>query len=233
MIYYKMTNKKVALITGSSSGIGKAIFDHLHSQGWEVFGISRKGNPTRNGNSITLDLSSFVNINNSFDFVRFLFEREGISKIDMLVNCAGVMPFDEDSYPVGKEVVDVNFRAPYALTNAAMPYIVSGGMVVNIASVSGIRPDAELPLYSATKAALIALTKSWAKAWAPSIRVNAISPGFYKSNLVPGDTPPELIDTVPMKAEGDPLEIARLVEHMYTQPYLTGSNIVIDGGVSC
>lgn len=206
--------KRHIIITGASSGIGQALYgfyqEHFRKNyDVEVIGVSRRGPDW------FIDLSerkpgNLPNLN-----------------VELLINCAGIMPFAEN-----EKVMDTNFWGTYNFTTDLFSSLVKGACVINIASVSGIVPDAELPIYSASKAAVIALTKSWAKAWAPHIRVNCISPGFYRTHLVPEETPEDLIKTIPMLYEEKPIHLANVTEMIRTTNYLTGANIVVDGGVS-
>ena len=108
----------------------------------------------------------------------------------------------------------------------------ANGQIINIASVSGMKADPDTPLYGALKAGLISLTKSFALRFAPGIRVNCISPGFFNTNLVPGDLPEELRLTIPLGKEAEPMEIIPVVKMLDESDYITGANIVIDGGLT-
>jgi NAD(P)-dependent dehydrogenase (short-subunit alcohol dehydrogenase family) len=199
-----------AFITGASSGIGQAIYQQLKARNsWKVFGLSRRGPDFK------YNLSYPIN------------EQPLISSVDLLVNCAGIMPFDESKY-----VFDINFWGTYNIIQNLLPAMKRGSCIINVASVSGINPDEDLPIYAASKAAVISLTKSLAKKYAPDIRVNCISPGFYETNLVPGEIPKELIDKIPMGRAEQPYFIMPVIDMIWTSRYMTGSNIVIDGGVS-
>jgi len=207
----------IAVITGASSGIGKALYTSLSYMGFkEVVGVSRRGP------DIALDLSEQIPLGMSF--VR------PNQQVDLLINCAGIMPLTEH----GKEfeIMQVNFFATYQMIETLLPTFSKGSCIINIASISGMLADAYLPIYAASKAAVISLTRSYAKRLAPKTRVNCISPGFYQSNLVPGKTPSDLIDTIPLGYEEHPKNLTSLVQMIYETKYITGSNIVIDGGVS-
>jgi len=219
--------KRVAVVTGASSGIGRAIAQYYHNEDFFVVGVNR--------GPVDLDTSP-VDQNWCFD----LRDKEKVKavvnqiigqfqKIDVLVNNAGIMPFNETDYQ--DDIINLNLLAPIGLSES-LPFNPLGGHIINIASVSGIIGDPEVSTYSATKAALINLTRSWAKHWAPTIRVNCISPGFFDTNLVWGPAPKLLIKDVPMKREAQPHEIIPVVDMLQKSPYITGANIVIDGGLS-
>lgn len=201
--------KKTIVITGASSGIGRALYEHFTEAGDFVIGISQTG-PT-----ICADLSNKEN---------FTFELP--SQIDVLINCAGIMPFIET-----EQVMAVNFWGTYRMITAAISKMAFGSCIINIASVSGMRADPDLPIYAASKAAVISLTQSLAKRLAPKIRVNCISPGFHTTNLVPENTPQELIDTIPMGYEATPESMCSTVQFLIANTYITGANVVVDGGV--
>jgi NAD(P)-dependent dehydrogenase (short-subunit alcohol dehydrogenase family) len=219
-----------ALVTGASSGIGEAIYEHLKLTGEfdNVYGLSRRGP------DIELDLFTLRGPSRS------LYQR--VKELDLLINCAGIMPLDErlEQY----SIFNVNFWGAYWVIQTLINNLLQGASqhemaelkwnkcIINIASVSGMKADPDLPIYAASKAALISLTKSLAKSYAPDVRVNCISPGFFKTNLVDEPTPTELIHTIPMKYEEDAKKITPVVDLIWKSQYMTGANIVIDGGVS-
>ena len=214
-------NKATAVVTGASSGLGKAIYEHLKDHGgYNVIGISRRGP------DMYLDLT---HRHKSISDCKFPWG-DDFGRIDVLINCAGIMPLEEKG--MEEDIFNVNFWAVYRALEDLYPYLRVGSSVINIASISGIIGEKDLPIYAASKAALISLTKSYAKKWAGSIRVNSISPGLFKTNLVPGEPPQELIDTIPLGYAADSKEILPVVDMLLHTPYMTGSNIVIDGGAT-
>ena len=209
------------VITGASSGIGKGIYEWFSSDiSNKVVGISRGGPDVR------IDLVGGMNRERA---VKLIFDR--IDSIDILINNAGVMLLDEkQDFQASLGMIDLNLIAVWHLTSLLESRVTS--KIINIASVSGIKGEEDVPLYAATKAGVIALTKSFAMKYVnEGITVNCISPGFFKTNLVPGDTPRELIDGIPMKREADVSEIIPVVEMIINSHYMTGVNIVVDGGL--
>jgi len=203
-----MTEKKLVVITGASSGIGKALYNkYKELLEYDVLGLSRRGP----------DL--FVDLK---DLRKFSMSHS----VDILINCAGIMPLENET----EEVMQVNFWGAYYLTKKLL---CKDMCIINIASVSATHPDPHQPIYAASKAALIAMSKSLAKQWASfGVRVNCISPGFYDTNLVVGETPQNLIDTIPMMYEEDPLNLFPVVRMIERTKYMTGANIVVDGGLT-
>lgn len=216
------------VITGASSGIGQALYEEFQEDvGWrasrsrhiskqDIIGVSR------HGPDVGLDLSKSVEEQNPLI--------QG--PISVLINCAGIMPFPENE-DNQEEIFAVNFWGANDMIWYLYHRFEEGACIINIASNSGVRPDADTPIYCASKAALIALTKSYALKFAPKIRVNAISPGFYgRTNLVPGETPKELIERIPLGYEEDRYLLYPVVKLIIDTKYMTGANIVVDGGLS-
>lgn len=204
---------KTVVVTGATSGLGKAIYEGYKGlDGYNVIGISR------HGPEITWDF------NHPSNYLLY-----GLN-VDILVNCAGVMEvINEDLRK--HEIFHVNFWAAYSLIQQALR---DNLLIVNIASISGMQTDPDTPIYGASKAALLSLTSSLAKKYAArGIRVNSISPGFYPTNLVPGETPEWLLSMIPLGSKGHPNDIFEIVRMFEKLEYMTGTNIVIDGGQLC
>jgi NAD(P)-dependent dehydrogenase (short-subunit alcohol dehydrogenase family) len=218
------------VVTGASSGLGREIYQYLtcRYQTSQVIGVSH------HGPDIVTDLS------NQMGLLSVVAELVSCSPphlsrpIRCLVNCAGVLHLGDGDDANADQIFNVNFWAPYHLSMNLRECFVSGeSSVINVASVSGMIADPDTPVYGSSKAALISLTKSLAIKWAPHVRVNCISPGFFDTNLVPEPTPQHLIDRVPLGFEASTGMIISAVEMLLSCPYVTGSNVVVDGGLSC
>ena len=238
---------KVAIVTGAGRGIGAACALELARAGASVVLAARSADElqhvvgsiasgaralaVRTDVSKTSDLEHLVN--------SAVTEFGGV---DVLINNAGVMPPARQIYKVDldewERVMAVNVRAPWYLGNLVHGHMKSrgGGVVINVASTSGLHHDIGLGVYSISKAAVVMLTNVQAKEWARDrIRVNAIAPGVVRTELATdllryleahGEKPN------PMNMVGEPDDISRLVRYLATDEsrYMTGSVIRIDGG---
>lgn len=213
------------VITGGSSGLGQEMVKYFAKQDHDVHNYSRTYSM---GGGYDLyhpgdRISMIDNIQRSFPY------------LDLLINNAGVMLLHEKDMSMVDIVrmVHLNLIAVWDLSVRLYPMLKKGhhGHIINIASAAGLKGDVECPLYAATKAGVINLTKSFAKMYAPDVRVNCISPGFYDTNLVPGPAPQELIDGVPLAREAKANEIISVIKYLIENRYTTGANIVTDGGL--
>jgi dihydroanticapsin dehydrogenase len=184
---------KVALVTGSSRGIGKAIADLFAKEGAFVV-ITAKDQAKLQKTAKELGDVLFVPADirkesEVQDVVRRTIEKHG--RLDILVNNAGVFPkikpLHEISEPEWNEVIDVNLTGQFRFTKAAMPHLQkNGGTIINIASNAGLKAyeNFDADAYSASKAALVMLTKTWAIEYAKNkIRVNCICPGVVETDM--------------------------------------------------
>jgi NAD(P)-dependent dehydrogenase (short-subunit alcohol dehydrogenase family) len=190
-------NGKVALVTGGSRGLGKAICLGLADAGADIIVASRKlDNCEAVATQVTgkgraaLAVSAHTGDTTSLDnlVARSI---ECFGKVDILVNNAGINPgfgpLTELSPEVFQKMYEVNQMGPWYLASRLAPKMAAGGggSIINIVSVGGLRPSAMQGFYAATKAALNALTRTMAAEWAgDNIRVNAIAPGSYHSDMM-------------------------------------------------
>ena len=157
--------------------------------------------------------------------------------IQILVNSAASFvkkPFADTSIEEFEEAMAVNLRAPYFLTQGCLPSLSKqeDAVIVNIADLSGSYPWTQFSAHGASKAALIQLTKSFARELAP-IRANAIIPGpILPPPGMNTDHPiwQEMIENIPLKRSGHPKDIGRTVVYLAESNYVTGSIIQVDGG---
>ena len=132
-------------------------------------------------------------------------------------------------------LLNVNLLGPYRCTKAAASALAqAGGAIVNTASVSAFGGGGSSSPYCATKAALVVLTREWARALAPAVRVNAIAPGLVDSDWMCRfeDTEFDLEKAVPLQRSGQPDEYAQCIMYLAAgATYMTGQTVVIDGGM--
>lgn len=243
-------NGKVAIVTGSSKGIGKSIARGLAENGAKVVVSSRKQDAVdlvaKEFESAGLDaLGIQCHIGDSEQRQALISKTVAqFGRIDILVNNAAINPYygplEGSDEAVFDKIMDVNVKAPWILSNLALPHMQErgGGSIINIASVEAIHPGFGLGLYSTTKAALIMLTKNQAKEWGRyGIRANVLCPGLIKTKFSEGLWTNEklvekLIKTLPSGRIGTPEEMAGIVMLLASDAgsYMTGGVYVADGG---
>jgi len=240
---------KRALVTGGNRGLGLAFVRGLAEAGAEVVFVARDAQ--RNAAAVKALAKAGVTVRGfevdlvSDDGPAQALARtlEHLGGLDILVNNAGVAihrPALEIPDEEWDRVIDINLRSLWRMCRAAGQHMkdAGGGNIVNVGSISSIivnRPQWQ-PSYNASKAAVHQLTKSLAAEWAPyNIRVNALAPGYVKTDMAPVDEPrfrQHWIDDVPMKRYALPAEIAPTVVYLASDAssFMTGSIVVIDGG---
>ena len=229
-----------AIVTGGSSGIGRALCIRLGNLGCNVTNISKFPTDKEGGPNV----DEFLNIKTLCLDVRDLENlKSAVKQIrpNVLINNAGVLTLDDfleqniDDY---QYVMGINLMAPIFAVQALLE--VSAGLpwvsIINIASTSGLKADPDTPIYGASKAGLINFTESIAAQYGPKVRCNCICPGFIDTQLVSVEEgagiPQAEIDKVPMKRIGTPDEVVGIVIPVITNEYINGASIVIDGGRS-
>ncbi|MDV0445655.1 Glucose 1-dehydrogenase [Methanimicrococcus sp. At1] len=241
----KLENK-VAIVTGGTSGIGKAAALRFGSEGAKVV-IS--GRNIERGNSVAEEIQKnggeacFIQADMSKpEDMDTLLEKiiEKYGKLDILFNNAGIsdaVPLDEFTDERWDAVMDTNLKAPFQLARKAMPYLLkTKGNILNTASVAGIRATRMAYAYGASKSGLIMLTKVLALDYAEAgIRVNAVCPGVTETPLlgtVRDDALTALKETIPMKRLAEPDEIINAVVFLVSDDasYITGQALCVDGG---
>src|SRR5471032_520890 len=228
---------KQALITGGARGIGFGIAEAMLAAGYkvavtsltaaEVAAVPRRDNL----NAVTLDVTDDAVIAACI---------AGLPRLDVLVNCAGMVLRDGKEFTIEgfQKVIDVNLTGTMRMCLAAKPLLdQQGGAIVNIASVWSFFGGPLVPAYTASKGGVAQLTKSLAVAWAPSIRVNAIAPGWIGTDLSKGarDDPARsdaIVGRTPLGRWGKPGDIGGAAVFLCSDAagFITGTVLPVDGG---
>ncbi|XP_065223188.1 dehydrogenase/reductase SDR family member 4-like [Planococcus citri] len=243
---------KVAVVTGSTQGIGFAVAKRLAAEGAKVVVSSRQEANVKEAVEKLKHLGYQDNIIGTVCHVskpedrKRLYE-EAFNKfggIDILVSSAGVNPHigstadcPEDKWD---KIFDVNVKSSFLLIKEVLPYLKgrNGGSIVNMSSIAGLKPIQEIGAYSVSKSALIAMTKVFANELASlNIRVNCVAPGMIRTlftEFIFRDKPLQdaLVSTIPMGRAGEPSDIEGVTAFLCSDEarYITGETIVVAGG---
>jgi 3-oxoacyl-[acyl-carrier protein] reductase len=240
-------NGRIALVTGGTSGIGRAIATALFDEGCEVHAAdinlsavqSTPGFDARSVRPLCMDVGDASGVQRAVDAI--VAER---GRIDILVNCAGILkikPIVESTIADWDDVARVNLSGVYYCCKAVLPTMIAQryGKIINIASVSSVKGGGMFGnvLYGTTKAGVVAMTHGLARELGPyGINVNAISPGVTEtamtSSLMTPEVRQKIVDFIPLRRFIEPAEIARLALYLASDVSggMTGQAIVIDAG---
>ena len=229
------------LVTGAASGMGRTVVERLAGAGWRVLALDRSAEAL---DALAAEVGPAV-----VPLVADVVDRAAVTaavdglvaghRLTAVVNCAGIYPptrLDDYSEDVYRRVFDVNVLGTLNVTAAAVPHLraAGGGAVVNFASVDAFAVSPGQLLYSASKAAVLSITKSLAIELAPdAIVVNAVAPGWVDTpgNAATGRMAAAAA-TIPLGRVAQPDEIAVWVQRLVEPGYVTGETVVIAGGAA-
>ncbi|MEZ5833142.1 MAG: SDR family oxidoreductase [Dongiaceae bacterium] len=243
---------KVAFVTGGASGIGLATVERLARNGAKVAINDLGGNPRLEREvarltSTGFEVKAFPGDVSKPEGVNAMIEAavRHFGRLDFLVNNAAtpgttapIPPgdFERQDEAFWAKLVAINQIGPYRCIKAAAPHLRNAkGAVVNVASTAGLGYGGSSSVYASTKAALILLTKEWAHALGPDVRVNAVAPHIVDgSDWECAFDPTALAETIaklPLRRAGTPQDYAEVIFYLLAgAPYITGQTIVADGG---
>jgi ketoreductase RED2 len=235
---------KVAVVTGSSSGIGAAVARALAADGATV--VVNSSSSVAAGEEVAAEVGGTYVQGDISDreqasrVVEAALEAHG--RLDVLVNNAGtteVIPhhdLDALTPEIWHRILDVNLLGTWFVTHAAMPHLrASGaGCVVNVTSVAGVRATGSSIPYAVSKAALNHLTVLLANVVGPEVRVNAVAPGLIDTPWTADwDAIREAVrQRAPLGRSGTPDDVAAATMGLVRSPYVTGQVVLVDGGLS-
>jgi len=224
---------KVVVITGGSSGIGKAIAKSFKEKGARVivFGLNR---PDYEVEFYRVDISKENEIKKVL---------EKINKIDVLINNSGIakiLSIEDTTTDILDKIIDLNFKGTFWMCRYSLPKLAKGSCIINISSIAGIKSFSNYGAYCASKSAIVSLTKTLALELASkNIRANAVAPGLIDtpifSKMISSKKErnkqlEEWIGEIPLKRIGRPEEIAHTAVFLAENDFVNGIVLPVDGG---
>lgn len=238
--------KKVAIVTGASKGIGREIAKRLSLQGYQV--VANYHTSKEDAENLQKELeekgiridflkADLSNRKDARNLVQFALSK--YKKVDILINNAGISEyglFTDITDEKWNQIINVNLYSAFVMSQEVVQNMIARkeGCIINISSIWGMVGASLEVLYSISKAGMDGLTKALAKELGPSgIRVNSIAPGIIEtqmnSHLAEGEIK-EIIEEIPLEKIGKPEDIAKCIEWLIEDKYTTGQIISINGG---
>ena len=227
----------ITVITGGSRGIGAAAAELFAAKGHRVYFLYEKEHEAARGVAEKTGATPICCDVADEEAVKAAFSQ--IGDVDILVNNAGICYYGLMSQMTGAQwdrIFNVNVKGIFHCVNAAMPAFLrrQRGCIINVSSMWGRTGASCEAAYSATKGAVIALTKALAKELGPSgIRVNAVAPGVILTDMCAGvsqDILEEMAQEAPVGRNGTPMDVARAMEYLAEAEFVTGHILNVDGG---
>ncbi len=245
----KSLEGKIAIVTGGSSGLGKATLMKFAEEGaitvnWDI--NQERGDALVESMAQDGHKNYFFKVDTS-DMSQVLYATQQVidtlGRIDILVNNAGItrdstlLKMSDEQW---QQVININLTGVFNCTRAIAPYMVENGFgrIISISSVVGLYGNFGQTNYAAAKAGVIAMTQTWAKELGrKGIRANAVAPGFIRTEILDA-MPPEVLEKmaekVPVKKLGRPEDIANINAFLASDAadYINGTVISVDGGIT-
>ena len=240
---------RVALVTGSSRGIGRACAERLAAGGATVVLNYRSNKDAADATVSAIQESGGRAVAIAADVADETQVREMIEQIesepgpvDLLVNNAGIFPFvshEQTTLEVWNNALACNLTGVFLVTWAVKDRMIERGFgrIVNVASIAALRARPQSIAYATTKAGVVGFTKSTAEALAPhGVRINAIAPGLIATEIldgVPQERLNEIVESTPLRRIGQPDDIAEVVRFLLSEEsrFMTGQTLFVDGGL--
>lgn len=241
-----MLKGKVAVVTGGSRGIGRAIAEKFASLGADVAVVyggnaEAAGEVCQNcGREYGVKMKAYCCDVSDFDAVKDTVAsiKEDFGTVHILVNNAGITRdglaarMKEEDFD---RVMAVNLKGAFHMIRHCASMFIRGreGCIINIASVTGLMGNAGQCNYAASKAGLIGLTKSIARELAPrGVRCNAIAPGFIATDMTGNQTENPMLQMIPLGKMGETKDVAEAAAYLASAKYVTGDVLRVDGGIA-